>query len=198
MGLIGVTFLFGCAHTPLPTATLVSKAGTVKSEINNLHYTFIDARDEQFKTEGNIMINAIPTIGAAGDALFDEPLSSSFQKMFLARFPDVPEGYNAEIKLIKFHATSKANELSMLPVINFLTLLMDSEYHGISEIDVAILDKNGKFIFTKSYRADIKEMKPLDNEPCENDFDILAKAFSKVTDEFETDVKRINFDDKRL
>jgi hypothetical protein len=61
-------------------------------------------------------------------------------------------------------------------------------------MEVAVLDKNGKYIFTKIYDADIKEMKSGNKMIYEDGFDMLEKAFMKVTDDLETDLKRIRFD----
>lgn len=195
--LIGICLFFiGCAHAPLPTAKLSGNI-TAAGNTSNLHFTFIDARNEQLKAEKCFVSHWIwPTwIFTCGDTAFDAPLNSSFEKMFLIQFPDNQDGYKTEIKLVKFYFTWKPHELTGLPFIGILAALEDNEYHGIVKMEVAVLDKDEKFIFTKTYEADIKEMKPPGDTPIyEEGFDMLRKAFSKVMAEFETDTKRIKFD----
>lgn len=185
----------GCAHTPLPTASLISSIKN-STNANNLHFTFIDSRSTQLKTEKCFVLQHIyPTwIFTCGDAAFDSPLNISFQKMFLKRFPDNPKGYQTEVKLVTFHWTHKPHELSGIPLINIFVIAADVEFHGIIKMEVAILDRNGKFIFTKIYDSDIKEMKPCDTVLYLAGLDMLNKVFEKVTDEFEKDLKRIKFD----
>jgi hypothetical protein len=194
--LICVCFFFtACAHEPLPIAKLTTYSAPA-SDINNLHFTFIDARNEQLKTEKCFVQHYIwPTwIFTCGDSAFDAPLNSAFDKMFLARFPDNPEGHKTEVKIINFHFTWKPHELTGLPFIGIFAALEDVEFHGIVKMEVAVLDKEEKFIFTKIYEADVKEMKtPGDTPVYEEGFDILRKAISKVMAEFETDTKRIKF-----
>jgi hypothetical protein len=186
----------GCAHTPIPTILLTNKV-TAVSNVNTLHFSFIDARSEQFKTENYFMLQSVfPIIRVYtwGDPWFDVPLIIAFEKMFLKRFTDNDRGYQTEIKLTSFYFTYQPHELSAIPFINIFVIAADREYHGVVKMEVAVLDKNGKYIFTKIYDADIKEMKSGNKMIYEDGFDMLEKAFMKVTDDLETDLKRIRFD----
>ena len=195
--LICLCLLFvGCAHTPIPTILLTNKV-TAVSNVNTLHFSFIDARSEQFKTENYFMLQSVfPIIRVYtwGDPWFDVPLIIAFEKMFLKRFTDNDRGYQTEIKLTSFYFTYQPHELSAIPFINIFVIAADREYHGVVKMEVAVLDKNGKYIFTKIYDADIKEMKSGNKMIYEDGFDMLEKAFMKVTDDLETDLKRIRFD----
>lgn len=194
--LICLCLLFvGCAHTPLPTASLINSV-KISTNINNLHFSFIDARNEQLRTEKCFVLQlTYPTwIFTCGDAAFDNPLNIVFENMFLKRFPNNPKGYQTEVKLVTFHWTHKPHKLSGIPLINIFVIAADVEFHGIIKIEVAVLDRNGKFIFTKIYDSDIKEMKPCNAVIYVAGFDMLKKAFLKVTDELDTDLRRIKFD----
>jgi hypothetical protein len=187
----------GCAHTPLPTASLTNSV-KISTNINNLHFAFVDARSEQFRTDRYLVLQSvfpIIKVSACGDAVFDTPLNVVFEKMFLKRFPDNPNGYQTEVKLAAFYFTHQPHELFAIPFINLFVMFADVEFHGIIKMEVAVLDRNGKYIFTKIYDANIKEMKPVVLGP-ENPagFDMLNKAFLKVTDELDTDLRRIKFD----
>ena len=188
-------FFFGCAHTPLPTASLTNKT-IVSSDINNLRFTFIDSRDERLKKEKCFVQQYIyPTwIFTCGDMTFDAPLDTAFKKMFLAHFSSNPDGYHTEVKLGRFQFTWKPHELSGLPIINLFVIAADVEFHGIVKMEMAVLDKKEKYLFSKTYEADVREMKSCNNVIYEAGFDVLNKAFNKVMNEVETDMKRIKFD----
>lgn len=185
----------GCAHTPLPTDKLTGGADRPNGSVNNLHYSFIDARDERIKTEDCFVLQYMfPTwLFSCGDKAFDTPLNKGFEKIFLARFSDSPKGLQTEIKLRNFYFTYKPHEMAGLLFVGLFFIFADVEYHGIAKIDVAILDQNNKYIFAKTYDADLREMKPYDATIYEAGLDMLNKAFAKISAEFENDAKRINF-----
>ncbi len=193
--IIGIFVLSGFAFHPLSTKFLTDG---VKSSgvINNLHVTFIDAREAKFKKEKSFELNYIfPTIYSCGDSSFDMPLNIVFEKMFLKRFPNNPNGFKTEIKISKFYYTWSPKQLAIFPIIGIFVIGADVEYHGYLKIDVVILDKNNKFIFTKQYSVDLKDMKsPFVNTIYKDGFGLMLKAFVRVTDEFETDISRIKFD----
>jgi hypothetical protein len=192
--IIVILFCNCCSHAPFATKSMTDNI-LKSTTINNLHYFFIDSRESQFKTERWFIDHTIfPTIYSCGDAMFDTPLNDVFIKMFLSHFPGNPEGYKTEIKIRKYYFTWKPHELAAIPIINFFVIAADIEFHGILKMEVAILDKNEKFIFTKIYETDLKEMISPSNKNVYNDgMDILRKVFLTVMDEYEIDIKRIKF-----
>lgn len=96
-------------------------------------------------------------------------------------------------KLKAFHHTHKPHELAGVPFIGIIAAVADVEHHAILKVEIALLDKEGKFIFHKIYEKNIRKMKHA-NEPMKDAvFDMLSKAFNQFSEEFETDINRIKF-----
>ncbi len=189
--------LFGCAQKPAVTEGLINMQA-VSREATNFDFTFRDDREERMKTERHFVLQyKYPTwVFSSGDLAYDLPLNVVFEKMFSRRFGNNPTGHKAEVTLKVFHNTTKPHELSGLPIIGLLTLGADVEWHGILKAEIAILDKDGKFIFHKIYETDIREMKSprgSQQSALEATFDMLNKAFTKFAEELATDIGRIRF-----
>ena len=203
--LLTTAFLWicGCAHTttiatfsPIATKLLIESQKISEKKTINLNLILKDEREERFKTEKCFAFDRIfpvPSI-SCGDLVYDAPLYSVFEKMFIRRFGNSPGGHKVEIKLKAFYSTRKTNDLAVVPLLGILAIFADWEFHGILKAEVAFLDQENKFIFHKIYDVDLKEMKKADDEVIKDaDFDMYIKAFNKFSEEFETDISRIKF-----
>jgi len=185
--------LFSCAHTPVTTNALINKQAQTQQD-SSFHFFFKDDREEIMKTEKCFVLQyKYPTwIFSCGDLAFDMPLGVVFEKLFVRRFGNNPNGYQTEVTLKAFHYTNKPHELAGAPFIGLLTIGADIEWHGILRVEIAVLDKNQKFIFQKTYDTDIREMKkPFTQSEQDNGFDMLMKAFTKISNEVDIDINRI-------
>jgi hypothetical protein len=178
-------WIYGCAHTPTATKLLIESQKISEKKTINLNPLLKDEREERFKTEKYFD-------NTWGDLMYDAPLYSVFEKMFIRRFGNSPGGHKVEIKLKAFYHTYKLPDLAWVPFIGILTIGADWELHGILKAEVAFLDQENKFIFHKIYDVDLREMKKI-NEVDDAAFDMYIKAFNKFAEEFETDISRIKF-----
>lgn len=187
--------LFACAHTPIATTSLINMQA-VSEQPEGFSFVFKDEREERMKAEKCFVLQyKYPTwVFSCGDLAYDLPLNVVFEQMFIRRFGNNTTGHKAEVTLKSFYHTNKPHELSGVPFIGLLTLGADVEWHGILKVEIAILDMDQKFIFHKIYDADIREMKrPAGSAQSgqEDAFDMLLKAFTKVSNDLATDIGRV-------
>ena len=186
--------LYGCSHTPVITEPLINSQAVSEKKMD-LKFIFKDDRDEKFKSERSFVFERkFPAaIFSFGDLLYDVPLNTVFENMFIRRFGTSQNGYKAELKLKAFYPTHKPHDLTFVPFVGLLTIGADVEMHGILKTEIAVLDNNDKYIFHKLYDVDVEEMKSSGDIIREAIFDMLIKAFNKFAEEFEIDINRVNF-----
>jgi hypothetical protein len=209
VSLVLIGLLFGCSSAPIATsninpsseATRASALSPQPAKIANLHFNFIDARHDDYKTSsGCFRIRTDKAIRATtcGDTAYDKPLNVVFKDLFLARFPDSTDGYITEIKLTAFNSywsahTSEyvAGQFGLLGVLASNVIDANTDYYGICKVDVTVSDKTNKTVFNKAYDAEIHESASR-KEVERNGLVVLQKAFQKVAADFENDLKNIN------
>ena len=196
--LIGL-FLAGCSSAPIATNSLLKQETPTNT---NMHYTFTDARDEDFRTMVGCFGRRTDYGGVqtCPDSAYDKPLNKVFQEMFLARFPAQNGGYSAEIKLIAFNYDWRPNPAEGLAGMFFgpLGVLVahatepKAYFYGICKVDIAVSDKN-QIVFNKTYNIMIEERKLAETHKTTT-LEILRKAFDKFAGDFETDIKALRID----
>lgn len=189
--IITLLSISSCTHTPTHTDKIINTINNF-GKTNNIKLYFFDDREERFRNNigFTFSFNFPAYVFSHGDKYFDTPLNIVFEKMMLRRFGYNIKGYKTEIKLKSFYYTWKPHELSALPFIGILVSAADVEYSGVLKAEVAILNKNDKFLFHKIYETVAIKSAPQSDDSA---FDVLYGTFQRFSEEFETDIQRINF-----
>jgi hypothetical protein len=181
-----LTLIFGCAHVPFNTTTLINSQPIARQH-KGIYFVVFDERDDRIKMERSFSyihpLSHDPDIIFWGDKFFDKPLSSVFHDMLIRRFGNDPKGYKTEVKL-------KAYNPSWY-MYRALAVIYKSEFRATLTAEIALLDEENKYVFQKLYTAEFKEIPKSESIIRDVMLDALVKSFNKFADEFEIDLSRI-------